>query len=59
MAAISITEVGDPGRTICDTVEKLNINLLVLGDHGIGRIKRLFFIFFLTQSVVLRRRVFV
>ncbi|XP_022968136.1 uncharacterized protein LOC111467462 [Cucurbita maxima] len=40
VAAISITEVGEPGRMICDTVEKLNINLLVLGDHGIGRIKR-------------------
>lgn len=41
MAAISITEDGDPGTTICDTVEKLNINLLVLGDRGLGRIKRL------------------
>ncbi|XP_038892856.1 uncharacterized protein LOC120081769 isoform X2 [Benincasa hispida] len=40
VAAISITEVGDPGTTICDTVEKLNINLLVLGDRGLGRIKR-------------------
>lgn len=44
VAAISITEVGDPGTTICDTVEKLNINLLVLGDRGLGIIKRLFFI---------------
>lgn len=41
MAAISITEDGDPGKTICDTVEKLNISLLVLGDRGLGRIKRL------------------
>ncbi|KGN52092.1 uncharacterized protein LOC101218192 [Cucumis sativus] len=40
VAAISITEDGDPGKTICDTVEKLNISLLVLGDRGLGRIKR-------------------
>ncbi|XP_022150590.1 uncharacterized protein LOC111018690 isoform X2 [Momordica charantia] len=40
VAAISITEVGNPGTTICDAVEKLNINMLVLGDRGLGRIKR-------------------
>lgn len=54
MAAISITEVGNPGTTICDAVEKLNINMLVLGDRGLGRIKRLVFIFLFIQPVVLR-----
>uniref|UniRef100_A0A9I9E732 Nuclease HARBI1 n=1 Tax=Cucumis melo TaxID=3656 RepID=A0A9I9E732_CUCME len=53
VAVISITEDGDPGRygnyfrlvrylsVIYETVEKFNINLLVLADRGLGRIKRL------------------
>ncbi|KAL5553153.1 hypothetical protein UlMin_040554 [Ulmus minor] len=37
-----ITEVGDPRTAICDTVEKYNISLLVLGVRDFGRIKRAF-----------------
>ncbi|TXG60269.1 hypothetical protein EZV62_014842 [Acer yangbiense] len=35
-----VTEVGDPKTAICNAVQKLNINLLVLGDRGLGKIKR-------------------
>ncbi|XP_018806489.1 universal stress protein A-like protein [Juglans regia] len=37
-----VTEVGDPKEAICATVEKLNIQLLVLGSHSRGVIKRAF-----------------
>ncbi|XWS22491.1 hypothetical protein CRYUN_Cryun29cG0039700 [Craigia yunnanensis] len=37
-----ITEIGDPRMTICNMAEKLNINLLILGDRGFGKIKRAF-----------------
>lgn len=39
--AETVTEVGDPKETICGAVEKLNIQLLVLGSHSRGAIKRL------------------
>lgn len=39
--AKTLTEVGDPSTAICDAVEKLNINLLVLGERGLGKLKRL------------------
>ncbi|KAK0600773.1 hypothetical protein LWI29_018276 [Acer saccharum] len=35
-----VTEVGDPKTAICNAVQKLNINLLVLGDRSLGKIKR-------------------
>ncbi|KAA8529148.1 hypothetical protein F0562_034053 [Nyssa sinensis] len=38
--AETITEVGDPKVAICEAVEKLNIQLLVLGSHGRGALKR-------------------
>lgn len=38
--AETLTEVGDPQSTICDAVQRLNISLLVLGERGIGKIKR-------------------
>ncbi|KAK6157679.1 hypothetical protein DH2020_011927 [Rehmannia glutinosa] len=34
VAADTYTEVGDPKEAICGAVEKLNIQLLVLGSHG-------------------------
>ncbi|GAV66293.1 Usp domain-containing protein [Cephalotus follicularis] len=37
-----ITDVGDPKTAICSVVEKLNINMLVLGEGGVGKIKRAF-----------------
>ncbi|KAA8532698.1 hypothetical protein F0562_032731 [Nyssa sinensis] len=40
--AETITEVGDPKQTICNAVEKYKIDLLVLGDRGLGKIKRAF-----------------
>jgi hypothetical protein len=39
--AETLTEVGDPQTAICDAVQRLNISLLVLGERGIGKIKRL------------------
>jgi nucleotide-binding universal stress UspA family protein len=36
-----VTEVGDPKNAIYETVEKLDIQLLVLGSHGRGVIQRL------------------
>lgn len=36
-----VTEVGDPKEAICAAVENLNIQLLVLGSHSRGVIKRL------------------
>ena len=32
--------VGDAKKAICDAVQKLNVDLLVLGDHGDGKLKR-------------------
>ncbi|KAL5726108.1 hypothetical protein ACHQM5_009178 [Ranunculus cassubicifolius] len=37
-----ITDVGDPKVAICEAVEKLKINLLVLGSQGKGVLKRAF-----------------
>ena len=44
--AETISEVGDAKQAICDAVQKLNITLLVLGDRGIGRIRRLLLLSF-------------
>ena len=41
IVAETVTEVGDPKEVIREAVEKLNIQLLVLGSHGRGAIKRL------------------
>ncbi|XP_042475253.1 universal stress protein A-like protein [Macadamia integrifolia] len=35
-------ENGDPRDVICDVVEKINADLLVMGTHGYGLIKRAF-----------------
>ncbi|XWS63544.1 hypothetical protein CRYUN_Cryun06bG0108300 [Craigia yunnanensis] len=40
--AETMTEVGDPKEKICEAVEKLNIELLILGTHGRGAIQRAF-----------------
>ncbi|KAH1040039.1 hypothetical protein J1N35_041782 [Gossypium stocksii] len=40
--AETMTEVGDPKDKICEAVEKLNIDLLILGSHGRGAIQRAF-----------------
>lgn len=40
IVAETVTEVGDPKKAICAAVEKLNIELLVLGSHGRGTIQR-------------------
>ncbi|XP_030970038.1 universal stress protein A-like protein [Quercus lobata] len=42
IVAETVTEVGDPKVAIYEAVEKLNIQLLVLGSHGRGAIKRAF-----------------
>ncbi|XP_019053220.1 PREDICTED: uncharacterized protein LOC104602239 isoform X1 [Nelumbo nucifera] len=39
--AKTISEFGDPQETICEAVEKFNINLLILGSHGRGLLQRL------------------
>ncbi|KAL5553149.1 hypothetical protein UlMin_040550 [Ulmus minor] len=38
----TVTEVGDPKDVICEAVEKLNIELLILGSHSRGPIQRAF-----------------
>ncbi|KAH7834757.1 hypothetical protein Vadar_019382 [Vaccinium darrowii] len=40
IVAETLTEVGNPKEAICEAVEKLNIQLLVLGSQGRGVIKR-------------------
>ncbi|XP_031253290.1 universal stress protein A-like protein [Pistacia vera] len=35
-------ENGDPRDVICETVEKLGVDVLVMGSHGYGWIKRVF-----------------
>ncbi|XP_077243917.1 universal stress protein A-like protein isoform X3 [Tasmannia lanceolata] len=37
-----ITEVGEPKEAICEAVEKLKINLLILGSRGQGALQRVF-----------------
>ncbi|TKY69345.1 Universal stress protein A protein [Spatholobus suberectus] len=34
------SEEGDPGTATCSAVEKYNIDLLVVGERGLGKIKR-------------------
>ena len=38
----TVTAMGDPKEAICEAVEKFNINLLVVGNHGRGVISRAF-----------------
>ncbi|OWM86309.1 universal stress protein A-like protein isoform X2 [Punica granatum] len=38
----TIAEVGEPKTAICDAVQKYNVDLVVMGEHGLGRIKRAF-----------------
>lgn len=45
-----LTEEGDAKTAICNVVEKLNIGMLILGDHGLGKIKRLAFLTFFYRS---------
>ncbi|KAJ4709927.1 universal stress protein A-like protein [Melia azedarach] len=40
LKAEMVTEVGDPKTAICSAVQKLNVNLLILGQHGLGKIER-------------------
>ncbi|KAK4753815.1 hypothetical protein SAY87_001919 [Trapa incisa] len=40
--AETVTEEGDPKSAICDAVEKHSITLLVMGERGLGKIKRAF-----------------
>ncbi|GAB2280051.1 hypothetical protein Dimus_014689 [Dionaea muscipula] len=37
--AVTISEVGDPKEAICNAVEKHGINLLVLAEQTLGRVK--------------------
>jgi len=38
----TVSEIGDPKDAICDAIEKLQIDLLIIGSHGYGMIKRAF-----------------
>ncbi|KAL7091000.1 hypothetical protein ACP275_12G077800 [Erythranthe tilingii] len=40
ISADTATEVGDPKDAICEAVEKQNIDLLVIGSHNQGALKR-------------------
>ncbi|KAI3467076.1 hypothetical protein Pfo_023739 [Paulownia fortunei] len=42
ITAQTVTEVGDPKEVICNAVEKQKIDLLVLGSHSRGALKRAF-----------------
>ncbi|KAG6764204.1 hypothetical protein POTOM_031663 [Populus tomentosa] len=42
IVAETVTEIGDPKYAICEAVEKLNIQLLVLGSHNRGPVQRAF-----------------
>ncbi|KAL8229952.1 hypothetical protein R6Q57_014852 [Mikania cordata] len=42
ITAETVTEVGDPKELICEAVEKWMIQLLVLGSHSRGALKRAF-----------------
>lgn len=42
ITAEGMAEVGDPKVAICNAVEKLNIQLLVVGSHGRGALTRTF-----------------
>lgn len=50
----TIAEVGDPKAAICDAVQKYNVDLLVMGERGLGRIKR--FLFRLVSSLSEHRK---
>lgn len=43
--AETIIEIGDPKEMICEAVEKHKVELLILGSHGRGAIKRLVLVF--------------
>lgn len=57
IVAETATEAGDPKEAICEAVEKLNVNLLVLGSHGRGALRRSVSIFssFLARLLQCRR----
>ncbi|XP_012082109.1 universal stress protein A-like protein isoform X2 [Jatropha curcas] len=42
IVAETLTEVGDPKEAICEAVEKLKIQLLIIGSHSRGAIQRAF-----------------
>ncbi|KAL8227624.1 hypothetical protein R6Q57_015208 [Mikania cordata] len=42
ITAEGMTEVGDPKVAICNAVDQLNIQLLVVGSHGRGAVTRTF-----------------
>ncbi|XP_057765762.1 universal stress protein A-like protein isoform X2 [Salvia miltiorrhiza] len=42
VTAITVTEVGEPKEVICEAVEKLKIDLLVVGSHGRRGLQRVF-----------------
>eukprot|EP01018_Ginkgo_biloba_P029616 Gb_01438 [translate_table: standard] len=33
-------EIGDPKESICQAIDKMQVDLLVLGSHGYGMVKR-------------------
>eukprot|EP00252_Welwitschia_mirabilis_P019650 TRINITY_DN4607_c0_g2_i1.p1 TRINITY_DN4607_c0_g2~~TRINITY_DN4607_c0_g2_i1.p1 ORF type:complete len:152 (+),score=19.39 TRINITY_DN4607_c0_g2_i1:484-939(+) len=40
--AETVSDIGDPKEVICNACDKLNIDLLIMGSHGYGAIKRAF-----------------
>ncbi|XP_021896202.1 universal stress protein A-like protein [Carica papaya] len=42
VVAETITESGNPKDAICEAVEKLDIQLLIIGSHGKGAVQRVF-----------------
>ncbi|KAJ8774620.1 hypothetical protein K2173_017066 [Erythroxylum novogranatense] len=42
IVAQTVTDIGDPKEKICEAAEKINVQLLILGSHSRGAIKRAF-----------------
>lgn len=45
-------EFGNPKEAICDAVEKLGVDLLIVGSHGKGALERFVFVYVRTIKMI-------